>query len=114
MKNILKFSSLTFLFLLSIDCRAQTTAMDFQGVDCNNNPVHLFSDLDAGKAVMLIYYMANCGTGPPVAQKISAQPTATEESPTAKKLRELDSLLAQSLITKDEYDKKRKEIIDGM
>ena len=51
---------------------------------------------------------------PPVAQKISAQPKATEESPTAKKLRELDSILAQSLITKDEYDKKRKEIIDGM
>ncbi len=72
MKNILKFSSLTFIFFVCFNGKAQTTAMDFQGVDCNNNPVHLFSDLDAGKAVMLIYYMPNCGSCPPVAQKMEA------------------------------------------
>jgi hypothetical protein len=46
---------------------AQTTAMNFTGEDCNGNQVNLFSDLDAGKAVMLIFYMPNCGTCPPVA-----------------------------------------------
>lgn len=72
MKNIIKFSILILIFLLCFNSKAQTTAMDFQGVDCNNNHVHLFSDLDAGKAVMIIYYMANCGSCPPVAQKMEA------------------------------------------
>lgn len=51
---------------------AQQTAMQFSGVDCNNNPVDLFNDLNAGKAVVLFYYMANCGSCPPPAQKIQA------------------------------------------
>lgn len=51
---------------------SQTTAMDFQGDDCNGNPVHLFQDLDEGKAVVLFYYMDNCGSCPPPAQKIQA------------------------------------------
>ncbi len=46
--------------------------MQFTGVDCNNNAVNLYSDLDAGKAVVLFYYMANCGSCPPPAQKIQA------------------------------------------
>lgn len=49
---------------------AQTTAYDFQGDDCNGNPVHLYEDLDAGKAVVLFFYMPNCGSCPPPAQKI--------------------------------------------
>jgi peroxiredoxin len=49
---------------------AQTTALDFNKPDCNGNPTSLFSDLDAGKAVVLFYYMANCGSCPPPAQKI--------------------------------------------
>lgn len=48
----------------------QSTAMNFSGVDCNGNSVDLFSDLDAGKAVMLIFYMPNCGSCPPVASKM--------------------------------------------
>jgi hypothetical protein len=48
----------------------QTTAMNFSGLDCNGNSVDLFADLDAGKAVMLIFYMPNCGTCPPVATKM--------------------------------------------
>lgn len=49
---------------------SQTTAMNFSGQDCNGNNVDLFSDLDAGKAVMLIFYMSNCGSCPPVASKM--------------------------------------------
>lgn len=59
--------SLTLVTTLSF---GQTTAMNFSGVDCNSNSVDLFSDLDAGKAVMLIFYMPNCGTCPPVASKM--------------------------------------------
>lgn len=49
---------------------AQTTAMDFSGIDCNGNNVDLFQDLDAGTAVVLFFYMPNCGSCPPSAQKI--------------------------------------------
>ncbi len=31
-----------------------TTALDFNTTDCNGNPVHLFSDLDAGDEVSLV------------------------------------------------------------
>ncbi len=48
------------------------TAMDFEGNDCNGNYHHLFADLDAGKAVLIHYYMPNCGSCPPPAQKIQA------------------------------------------
>lgn len=48
----------------------QSTAMNFSGVDCNGNSVDLFSDLDAGKAVVLFFYMPNCGSCPPPASQI--------------------------------------------
>lgn len=51
---------------------AQTTAMNFNKMDCNGNPANLFADLDAGKAVILFYYMPSCGSCPPPAQKIQA------------------------------------------
>ncbi|MES2589574.1 MAG: T9SS type A sorting domain-containing protein [Bacteroidota bacterium] len=51
---------------------AQTTAMDFSGLDCNGNNVDLFADLEAGKAVVLFFYMPNCGSCPPHAEKIQA------------------------------------------
>lgn len=57
-------------FTLSTTISAQTTAMNFSGVDCNGNNVDLFQDLDAGKAVVLFYFMPNCGACPPVAQKV--------------------------------------------
>ncbi len=59
--------ALMFVFTIS---KAQQTAMQFSGVDCNNNPVDLFADLNAGKAVVLFYYMPNCGSCPPPAMKI--------------------------------------------
>lgn len=57
------------MFVLMIS-KAQTTALQFTGPDCNGNAVDLFADLDAGKAVILHFYMPNCTTCPPVAQKI--------------------------------------------
>jgi 7-keto-8-aminopelargonate synthetase-like enzyme len=44
-------------------------------------------------------------------ETVSTEQPKVEESKTAKKLRELDSLLKQQLITQEEYDKKRKEIL---
>ena len=46
--------------------------MNFTGQDCNGNNVDLFADLDAGKAVMLIFYMPNCGSCPPVATRMQS------------------------------------------
>jgi len=63
------FTVMVLMFVLTIS-KAQTTAMQFIGVDCSGNPVNLFSDLDAGKAVVLFYYMPSCGSCPPPAQKI--------------------------------------------
>lgn len=63
------FTIFTLMFVLTIS-KAQTTALQFTGPDCNGNAVDLFADLDAGKAVILHFYMPNCTTCPPVAQKI--------------------------------------------
>jgi len=68
MKKIL-FTTIALMFIMTIS-RAQTTAMQFTGVDCNGSSVNLFSDLDAGKAVILFFYMPSCGSCPPPAQKI--------------------------------------------
>lgn len=68
-KSIYLIVSLMFVFTIS---KAQTTAMQFSGVDCNGNMHDLFADLDAGKAVVIHYYMPNCGSCPPPAQKIQA------------------------------------------
>lgn len=57
------------LMLAAAISNAQT-AMDFNTTDCAGNPVHLFADLDAGKAVVLFYFMPSCGSCPPPAQKV--------------------------------------------
>lgn len=64
------FLSIALMFVITIS-KAQT-AMQFNGVDCNSNPVDLFADLDAGRAVILHFYMPSCGSCPPPAQKIQA------------------------------------------
>jgi hypothetical protein len=61
--------SLMFVFTIS---KAQQTAMQFTGVDCNSNAVDLFADLNAGKAVVVFFFMPNCGSCPPPAQKVQA------------------------------------------
>lgn len=71
MKTYIKKMALALVGLISVsNLVAQTTAMNFSGQDCNGNNVDLFTDLEAGKAVMLIFYMPNCGSCPPVAQKM--------------------------------------------
>lgn len=56
-----------FIFTIS---RAQQTAMQISGVDCNNNAVDLFAELNAGKAAVVFFYMPNCGSCPPPALNI--------------------------------------------
>jgi thiol-disulfide isomerase/thioredoxin len=58
------------LLLVLTNAKAQTTAMQFKGMDCNGNSVDLFADLDAGKVVILHFFMPNCGSCPPPAKKI--------------------------------------------
>ena len=45
-------------------------ALQFYGLDCNGNSIDLFADLDDGKAVILHFFMPNCGTCIPVAQNM--------------------------------------------
>lgn len=46
------------------------TAMQISGEDCYGEPVDMFADLDAGKAIILHFYMPDCGACPPPAEKI--------------------------------------------
>lgn len=66
-KSILLSIAMLFVFTIS---KAQTTAMQLSGTDCNGVPHDLFADLDAGKAVLLHFFMPSCGSCPPPAQKI--------------------------------------------
>ena len=68
-KQIYFFIALMFAVAIS---KAQTNAMQFNGVDCNGYNVDLFADLDAGKAVALHFYMPNCTSCPPPALAIQA------------------------------------------
>lgn len=72
MSHFLKITTALLLGVTAMPALAQTTAMDFNTTDCNGNATSLFADLDAGKAVVLFYFMPNCGSCPPPAQKIQA------------------------------------------
>ena len=62
---------LGFAFVLgSLTLNAQTNATQFSGLDCNGNNVDVFADLNAGKAVVLFFFMPNCGSCPPPATKV--------------------------------------------
>lgn len=63
------FLSFILMFVITIS-RAQTTAMQLNGLDCNGASHDLFADLDAGKAVVVFFFMPSCGSCPPPAQKI--------------------------------------------
>jgi len=62
--------ALCLLSALSITGLQAQTAWQFTGEDCNGTAVDLYADLDAGKAVVLYYYMPDCGACPPPAQEI--------------------------------------------
>ena len=73
MKKTISTTVIAVMLLLTASIsKAQNTAMQFSGVDCNGSSVDLFADLDAGKAVILHFYMPNCTSCPPPAQKIQA------------------------------------------
>ncbi|MEN9523049.1 MAG: hypothetical protein RL065_1426 [Bacteroidota bacterium] len=71
MKKIISILSIAIVLIASKSF-AQTTAMQLSGADCNGTNHDLFADLDAGKAVILHFFMANCSSCPPPAQKIQA------------------------------------------
>jgi thiol-disulfide isomerase/thioredoxin len=74
MNKLITTFVLALMFGLTIS-KAQTTAMQFSGTTCNGDAVDLFADLDAGKLVVLHFYMPSCGSCPPPAQKIKAMAT---------------------------------------
>jgi hypothetical protein len=68
-KFITSFLLLT-LCISAFHLKAQTTALQINGNDCNGVPHDLFADLDAGKAVVVFFFMPNCGACPPPAFKV--------------------------------------------
>lgn len=64
------FTTIALMFVIMIS-KAQTP-MQFSGVDCKGASVNMFADLDAGKAVILYFFMPSCGSCLPPAQKIQA------------------------------------------
>ena len=60
MKKIkLLFLSVTAALSLTAG-NAQTTAMNYSFIDCAGNPQDIYSDLDAGKAIILEFFMNSC------------------------------------------------------
>ncbi len=69
------FLSIALMFVCTIS-KAQTV-IQLKGVDCNGNSHDLMADLDAGKAVLLHFFMPSCGSCPPPAQKIQKMATTS-------------------------------------
>ncbi len=69
MTKLISTFTIALMFVATIS-KAQTTAMNFNKMDCNGNQHNLFADLDAGNVVILHFFMPNCGSCPPPAQKI--------------------------------------------
>ncbi len=63
---------LLFALMLLVTVSRAQTAMQLSGPDCNGVSHDLFADLDAGKAVLLHFFMSSCGSCPPPALKIQA------------------------------------------
>ena len=72
MKKITSRVLLTLITLFTVQAGFGQTVMQISGPDCNGNNHDLYADLDAGKAVILHFFMANCSSCPPPAQKIQA------------------------------------------
>ena len=67
-----KIILLLFVFFVVIKISGAQTPLQITGNDCNGNSHDLFADLDAGKAVVVFFFMDACGSCPPPAQKIQA------------------------------------------
>ncbi len=68
-KKSLLLTLLLTAFFFAHNMKAQT-AQQISGPDCNGVTHDLFSELDAGKAVIVYFFMPNCNYCPPPADKI--------------------------------------------
>ena len=68
MKNKYFVLTLILASLLTTQTSAQTTAINFNRNDCNGNAQNLFSELNAGKAVIIEYFMTSCAPCPAAGQ----------------------------------------------
>lgn len=66
----MKKITLLFTFLCGYLFSSAQTPMQISGADCNGNNHDMFSELDGGKAVVVFFFMDNCGSCPPVATKV--------------------------------------------
>ena len=78
----------TTLFCLSalLTLNAQTTALDFTADDCDGVPHNLFSELDAGNAVILELVMMGCQPCVTAAQSLTANVLPNVSEPSRVKL----------------------------
>ena len=69
-KSKMKKSLLIIALMFTVVISKAQNVMQLNGADCNGNMHDLYADLNAGKAVILHFFMPNCGSCPPPAQKI--------------------------------------------
>ena len=72
MKKTITTTILAVMLLLTTQIIKAQTVMQLSGMDCNGVSHDLYADLDAGKAVLLHFFMPSCGSCPPPALKIQA------------------------------------------
>jgi len=60
MKKLYTFLLIASASMTTTNLQAQTTAMNFVIEDCNGSPHELYDDLDAGKAVIIEFFMTSC------------------------------------------------------
>lgn len=72
MKILITISFFISSFFIVVNAQS---AMQISGEDCYGAPVDMFADLDAGKAIVIIFYMPDCGACPPPAEKLQEMAT---------------------------------------
>lgn len=60
MKKIYSIILVATMSIATFSSKAQTTAMNYNFIDCAGNPQSIFADLDAGKALIIEYFMTSC------------------------------------------------------
>lgn len=60
MKKIYSIILVATMSIATFSSKAQTTAMNYDFIDCAGNPQSIFADLDAGKALIIEYFMTSC------------------------------------------------------
>jgi len=75
MRNI---AIIFLLLLVVVASKAQTTALDFNRIDCNGNSHHLYSELDSNNVVIIEFFMLACASCIYAGQDIDAMHTRME------------------------------------